>query len=353
MRSPLLLPPLLLLFIYTTDASVGLVPWTQPWGSIGPPPPPDRKLLMASHRLELHRRRWEAAHSGGGGGGGRWWAQPEAVAEVLRQLRKHSFAIVDGFQGSEIAAGLREELVGLRRAGGFSSSRIRGADRNQSAQGAAGADAAPAAPDEGAKASFLRGDEIAWLPVGSSGQQPSGHDGRRARRHPAVAQFVSRLDEFVTLLLGAPQPEQTVEEGGGAELGGLRYRSDAMATCYPPSARYIRHTDNSCSSRARASHSRRCNGRRLTAIGYLNEPSGPSVGGALRIYAGGDPLSSPPRVDVQPEIDRLLLFYSDDRVPHEVLPAERDRYAVTVWYYDEEEAALSDTNVPLNLTTVT
>ena len=38
MRSPLLLPPLLLLFIYTTDASVGLVPWTQPWGSIGPPP---------------------------------------------------------------------------------------------------------------------------------------------------------------------------------------------------------------------------------------------------------------------------------------------------------------------------
>lgn len=37
-----------------------------------------------------------------------------------------------------------------------------------------------------------------------------------------------------------------------------------------------------------------------------------------------------------------MLFWSDKRVPHEVLPASVHRYAVTVWYFDGEEKARAD-----------
>jgi hypoxia-inducible factor (prolyl hydroxylase) len=100
-----------------------------------------------------------------------------------------------------------------------------------------------------------------------------------------------------------------------------------MVTCYPHEARYVRHTDNSC----RRGHGSRC-------IGYLNPPR-PDGDGALRIYSSeGDLLTSPARLDIQPDLDRVLLFYSDDRVPHEVLPTDEPRFAVTVWYYDRIEA---------------
>ena len=38
--------------------------------------------------------------------------------------------------------------------------------------------------------------------------------------------------------------------------------------------------------------------------------------------------------DVAPLGGRLVLFKSDARVPHEVLPARSPRYAVTLWYFD-------------------
>ena len=33
----------------------------------------------------------------------------------------------------------------------------------------------------------------------------------------------------------------------------------------------------------------------------------------------------------------MLLFFSDLRVPHEVLPAKTARYAATIWYFNDEE----------------
>lgn len=41
--------------------------------------------------------------------------------------------------------------------------------------------------------------------------------------------------------------------------------------------------------------------------------------------------------DVEPLAGRLVLFWSDRRVPHEVLPAYKDRYCITVWFFDTIE----------------
>ena len=106
-----------------------------------------------------------------------------------------------------------------------------------------------------------------------------------------------------------------------------------MVTCYPGGgARYVRHCDNSCF----AGEGERCNGRRLTVIMYLN-PAWVSVhGGELRIFPPFAPKGRPPLCDVAPLLDRLLLFFSDLRTPHEVLPACAPRRACTLWYVERD-----------------
>ena len=293
-----------------------LVPWAQPWGTVGPPPEPDRKLLMAAHRLSVLRRRWEQSLGAAGGeedgsaGSRHWWGQDEVVRETLRQLDRHGFVTIDGFQGQEAATALRRQVQDAREAGALSAAGMLRGTANRSTEGKAG----------GMTAGFIRGDEIGWFDIG-----------QRAASEP-LSRYVRLVDDFVATLREA--------DDGSAGLKGVRKRSDAMVTCYPEGAKYVRHTDNSCDRGAGT----RCNGRRLTAIGYLNPPSDDDTAGALRIFHAG-PLTSAARFDVQPLLDRLLLFHSDERTPHAVLPAAEARFAVTTWYYDELEAAELQTNL--------
>ncbi|XP_052428746.1 egl nine homolog 1 isoform X3 [Carassius gibelio] len=58
-------------------------------------------------------------------------------------------------------------------------------------------------------------------------------------------------------------------------------------------------------------------------------------GGVLRIFPEGKAQFA----DIEPKFDRLVLFWSDRRNPHEVQPAYATRYAITVWYFDADERA--------------
>ena len=47
------------------------------------------------------------------------------------------------------------------------------------------------------------------------------------------------------------------------------------------------------------------------------------------------PRGVPPVADVEPLNDRLVLFYADYRVPHEVLPTRRERTVIVGWLMED------------------
>ena len=120
------------------------------------------------------------------------------------------------------------------------------------------------------------------------------------------------------------------------------------------SSHYEKHLDNG-----------NRNGRKVTAIYYINKEWPRAHGGALRLYlrnhcrrvrrSGEEEVQEreleqeqgqeePTEIycDVEPLADRLVLFMSDARTPHEVLPTHTDRFAVTVWFWDPAEKAASE-----------
>ena len=71
--------------------------------------------------------------------------------------------------------------------------------------------------------------------------------------------------------------------------------------------------------------------RAVTAVLYLNGAWEPPCGGALRIYGGkSGQRAASAAVDVEPRRGTLAPFWSH-RVPHEVLPAQAPRFALSLW----------------------
>lgn len=85
---------------------------------------------------------------------------------------------------------------------------------------------------------------------------------------------------------------------------------------YPPGKFYRRHLDQFADAPE----------RRLTAILYLNENWADEDCGQLRLY-----LEDGGSLDIFPEAGRFVTFLSD-RFEHEVLPARRERLALTGWF---------------------
>ncbi|WP_347909638.1 2OG-Fe(II) oxygenase [Pseudomonas grandcourensis] len=85
---------------------------------------------------------------------------------------------------------------------------------------------------------------------------------------------------------------------------------------YPPGAFYLKHVDRF----------RDDDRRMVSAVVYLNDAWLPEHGGQLRMYLDNDRVQ-----DVQPIGGCLVVFLSGE-VPHEVLPATRDRLSLTGWF---------------------
>lgn len=225
----------------------------------------------------------------------------KCMSRTRRELDSRYYSVIDGFLGTEMATEVRATAVALNSVGKLTDGKLGG--------GRTGANL-------NYQMKHVRGDRVGWF----SGLEPNCG---------GIAQIILRMDHIVyQLARSMPALRRRCIE-----------RQQAMVTCYPGGgARYIKHCDNP-----------NRNGRILTAIYYLNPSWASGDGGELRIH--GPANDSAAQVgsgveDVAPLFDRLVLFFSDKRVPHEVLPCNKSRYAVTVWYLDgvERQAALRETN---------
>mmetsp|Transcript_42892 Transcript_42892/g.100657 ORF Transcript_42892/g.100657 Transcript_42892/m.100657 type:complete len:837 (-) Transcript_42892:98-2608(-) len=226
----------------------------------------------------------------------RWWHDAEVLSTLSEQLDREGFVLVDDFlppQDVQLIRDANEELY-----------------RSEDMQ--------PGLTTGGSDRVGLphRGDMLRW--VGYGGTTPA-------------EQGTHLLADSIETLVGGMRDCSEAGSLVGKELSTLQFRSEMMLTCYPGSsrARYFRHSDNSSG-----------NGRLVTAILYLNKGWQQGDGGELRLFNPGAQ-NMKVKHEVQPIWNRLLLFWSTDRCPHEVLSACKDRYAATVWYYNLPNPAYS------------
>lgn len=141
----------------------------------------------------------------------------------------------------------------------------------------------------------IRGDHIQWLEAGQS---------------PPCDRYLALLDELRQAL------------NRDLYLGLEDY--EGHFALYPPGAYYRKHVDRF----------RDDDRRTVSAVFYLNEDWHAEQGGALRLY-----LADGTTRDVLPEASSLLVFLSAD-MPHEVLPASRERLSLTGWFRRRGGSAL-------------
>jgi SM-20-related protein len=192
-----------------------------------------------------------------------------ALARVCASIAGGCCAIVPGFLPASIVAALATEARRRDAAGDFRAARIgRGKDR--------------------VERSDIRGDRTLWLD----------------EQAPAPAE-IALWHTLETLRIALNE---------STYLGLFAF--EGHYALYPPGAFYRRHRDRFRDDDARV----------LSCVIYLNEAWTAADGGALHLHvSAGDAL------DILPGGGTLVCFLAD-RYEHEVLPATRERLAVTGWF---------------------
>ncbi|CAK9004288.1 unnamed protein product [Durusdinium trenchii] len=219
-----------------------------------------------------------------------WWVMDNSIDAIGAQLNKQGYCIIDDFLTSEQAKQLRKEVVECHSAGRLAGGGL--------------VNGQLPSPDDAKYADRAsRGDVIGWF---DPEEWPHGK---------GLESYLVKLGTLIQEL-SRPVPD----------LLKVTSRSKAMAACYPGGgARYIKHVDNDGKHHL-------CRTRLLTALIYLNGDWQVGDGGELAIFQHENQTAL--RRTVAPLQNRLLLFWSDRRTPHEVLPSEKPRYSVTVWLLD-------------------
>jgi SM-20-related protein len=192
-----------------------------------------------------------------------------AVARVCASIAGGRCAIVAGFLPAPIVAALATEARRRDAAGEFRAARIgRGKDR--------------------VERSDIRGDRTLWLD----------------EQAPATAE-IALWQTLETLRVALNE---------STYLGLFAF--DGHYALYPPGAFYRRHRDRFRDDDVRV----------LSCVIYLNEAWTAADGGALRLHVSADDT-----LDILPVGGTLVCFLAD-RYEHEVLPATRERLAITGWF---------------------
>lgn len=210
-------------------------------------------------------------------------SSPQKLAQeyIVPCMDKHGMCVVDNFLGADIGQGVLENVKALHKTGKFTDGQL--------------------VSQKSDSTKDIRGDKITWIEGRESGCEK-------------IRFLMSRMDDLIRHCNG---------KLGNYKING---RTKAMVACYPGNGTgYVRHVDNPNGD-----------GRCVTCIYYLNKDwDVKEHGGLLRIFPEGKAQFA----DIEPRFDRLLLFWSDRRNPHEVQPAYATRYAITVWYFDADERA--------------
>jgi len=157
---------------------------------------------------------------------------------------------------------------------------------------------------------LARADSLARAGVGREEDFQIDRSVRRDRIHWLRRESAAQ-DQFLTL---AEQMRQSLNRRLFLGL----FEFEAHFAHYPPGAFYRRHVD---SFRGAAN-------RVLSTVTYLNHAWEDGDGGELMLYAEN---SDETLARIAPVGGRMVIFLSEE-LPHEVLPARRDRYSIAGWF---------------------
>lgn len=210
----------------------------------------------------------------------------EICRNVIRDMDSYGVCVVDNFMGPKVGSAVLEEVVSMYSLGVFKDGQLVSNKATSDLK-------------------TIRGDQIIWI------------DGKESTCQN-IGALISKVDSIIMLA-------NKMSNNGKMGDYMINGRTKAMVACYPGyGSHYVKHVDNP-----------NRDGRCITAIYYLNRDWDVKMnGGLLRIFPEGwrDQVA-----DIEPVFDRILFFWSDRRNPHEVQPAYKTRYAITLWYFDAGE----------------